>query len=207
MMASAAVLAAQHFPCKVTDWEGHPAIDRTWRAWKVEFCQAHIRRQRQLQASGGGKPLGGAHTILPAPASSIVQLGTALNNLTLAAANDTTVLQQLTAANLALTATNVALATANKLLLDSLVKLQATKPSMPGTPCPSTKPCPGNYCWTHGFLVNQTHTSATCSCKATGHQDDATVSDRMGGSQKDKAVAHTLHLTVWDSKFTHCRQF
>ena len=29
MMASAAVLAAQHFPCKVTDWEGRPAIDRT----------------------------------------------------------------------------------------------------------------------------------------------------------------------------------
>ncbi len=40
MMASAAVLAAQHFPHKVTDWEGRPAIDRTWRAWKVEFRQA-----------------------------------------------------------------------------------------------------------------------------------------------------------------------
>ncbi len=32
MMALAAVLAAQHFPRKVTDWEGRPAIDRTWRA-------------------------------------------------------------------------------------------------------------------------------------------------------------------------------
>ena len=28
MMASAAVLAAQHFPCKVDDWEGLPAVDR-----------------------------------------------------------------------------------------------------------------------------------------------------------------------------------
>jgi hypothetical protein len=46
MMASAAVLAAQHFPRKVMDWEGRPAIDPTWRAWKVEFCQAHIKRQR-----------------------------------------------------------------------------------------------------------------------------------------------------------------
>ena len=42
MMASAAVLAAQHFPRKVTDWEGHPAINHTWRVWKVEFRQAHI---------------------------------------------------------------------------------------------------------------------------------------------------------------------
>ena len=32
MMALAAVLAAQHFPRKVTDWEGRLAINRTWRA-------------------------------------------------------------------------------------------------------------------------------------------------------------------------------
>jgi hypothetical protein len=46
MIASAAVLAAQHFPQEVREWEGRPAVDRTWRAWKVEFRQAHIRRQR-----------------------------------------------------------------------------------------------------------------------------------------------------------------
>ena len=32
MMATATVLAAQHFPREVTDWEGRPAIDCTWRA-------------------------------------------------------------------------------------------------------------------------------------------------------------------------------
>jgi hypothetical protein len=116
MMASAAVLAAQHFPRKVTDWEDRPAINRTWRAWKVEFRQAHIQCQRQLQASGGGEPLGGAHTVLPAPPGTIDCLGTVLNNLALAAANDNMVLQQLTAANLALTATNAALKAANKML-------------------------------------------------------------------------------------------
>jgi hypothetical protein len=54
MIASAAVHAAQHFPRKVDDWEGLPAADRTWRAWKVAFRLAHLKRQRQLQASGGG---------------------------------------------------------------------------------------------------------------------------------------------------------
>jgi hypothetical protein len=29
MMASAAVLAAQHFPREVDDWKGLPAVDRT----------------------------------------------------------------------------------------------------------------------------------------------------------------------------------
>ena len=44
MMALAAVLVAKHFPRKVDDWEGLPAIDRTWRAWKVAFHLAHIKR-------------------------------------------------------------------------------------------------------------------------------------------------------------------
>ena len=152
MMASAAVLAARHFPRKVTDWEGRPVID--WRAWKVEFRQAHNRRQRQLQASGGGEPLGGAHTVLPAPAGTINSLGTALDNLALAAANDTTVLQQLTAANLALTVTNALLMAANQKLSESLTKLQATKPGTPGTPLTSKKPFPVNYCWTHSHCVS-----------------------------------------------------
>ena len=57
MMASAAVLAAQHFPREVDDWEGLPAVDCTWRAWKVAIHLAHLKCQRQLQASGGGEPL------------------------------------------------------------------------------------------------------------------------------------------------------
>ena len=88
MMASAAVLAAQHFPREVDDWEGLLAIGRTWRAWKVAFRLAHIKRQRQLQASGGGEPLRGTHSVLPAPAATIDRLGTALDNLALAVAHN-----------------------------------------------------------------------------------------------------------------------
>jgi hypothetical protein len=134
MMASAAVLAAQHFPHEVDDWEGLPAVDRTWRAWKVAFCLTHLKRQRQLHASGGGEPLGGAHSVLPAPAASIDRLGTALDNLALAAANDTTVLQQLTAANLALTTSNATLTAANKKLSEALAKVPTTTPRTSGTP-------------------------------------------------------------------------
>ena len=152
----------------------------------MEFRQAHIQCQRQLQASGGGETLGGAHAFLPAPPGIIDRLVTALDNLALVAANNTTVLQQLTAANPALTETNAALTAANKKLSEALAKLQATKPSTPGTPLTSNKPFPGNYCWTHGHRVSQTHTSATCSGKAAGHQDMATASNTMGGSEKNK---------------------
>ena len=91
MMTLAAVLAAQHFPREVDDWEGLPAIDRTWRAWKVAFRLVHIKCQRQLQATGGGEPLCGTNSALPAPTATIDHLRIALDNLALVAANDTTV--------------------------------------------------------------------------------------------------------------------
>jgi hypothetical protein len=188
MMASAAVLVAQNFPREVDDWEGLPAVDRTWRAWKVALRLAHLKRQRQLQASRGGEPLGGAHSVLPAPASTIDRLGTALDNLALAAANDTTVLQQLTLANLALTTSNAMLTAANKKISEALAKVLTTTPHTPGTPRPPNKgkPFPGNYCWTHGHRISQLHMSATCNNKAEGHKDTATSSNTMGGSEADK---------------------
>ena len=194
MMASAAVLAAQHFPREVDDWEGLPSPSRTWVAWKTAFRLAHLKRQRQILASGGGEPLGGAHGVLPAAAPAIGRLETALDNLALAATNDTAVLQQLTAANLVLTATIATLTATNKKLVDAgrgrgtpAGGTPAGKPAEGGR---STKtPHPGNYCWTHGHRISREHTSATCANKATGHRDDATAANTFGGSEKDKGWA------------------
>jgi hypothetical protein len=61
MMALAAVLAAQHFPHEVDDWEGLLPMSRTWQAWKVAFCLAHLKRQRQIQALGEANPLAVPH--------------------------------------------------------------------------------------------------------------------------------------------------
>jgi hypothetical protein len=107
-MSMAAVLAAQHFPCEVDNWEDLPTSSCMWQAWKVAFCLAHLKRQCQLQALGGGKPLGSAHTVIPTVPPAIDHIGAALKNLALATLNDTTILQQLMAANLALTASVLA---------------------------------------------------------------------------------------------------
>ena len=176
MMASAAALAAQHFPPEVDDWEGLLAIDHTWRAWKVAFHLAHLKCQRQLQASEGGEPMVGANSALPAPAATVNRLGTALNNLALAAANDTTVLQQLTSSNLALTTSNATLTAANKKLSEALAKVMgvlppATTPGTPGAPRSGNAPFPSNYCWTHSHRCSQHRTSGMCGNKAKGHKD------------------------------------
>ncbi len=67
----------------------------------------------------GGEPLGGAHGVLPVAGLAIERLEAALNNLALAATNDTAVLQELTAANLALTATIGTPTVTNKKLVDA----------------------------------------------------------------------------------------
>jgi hypothetical protein len=180
MMALAAVLAAQHFPHEFNDWEGFPGATCMWQAWKVAFRLAHLKHQRQLQALGGGKPHGGAHAMIPTFAPTIDPISKVLENLALAALNDTTVLQQLTAAKLVLTALVASLTAANKKLADTLVRnkgivapaTMATPAVAPAPPkaCLATRFFPGNYCWTHGHRVNQTHTSATSTCRAPGHK-------------------------------------
>jgi hypothetical protein len=56
------------------------------------------------------------------------------------------------------------------------------KPKSTGVPhVPNT-----NYCWTHGYRVNSTHTGATCPRPNKGHQTAATRSNTMGGSTLTK---------------------
>jgi hypothetical protein len=50
------------------------------------------------------------------------------------------------------------------------------------------------YCWTHGTSSNKKHSSVTCHHKALGHQDSATSTNKMGGSEKIWTAA--------DSKFS-----
>jgi hypothetical protein len=58
----------------------------------VAFLLAHLKRQHQLQALGGGKPLSGTQTVIPTAAPTMDRIGKALENLALAGLNDTTVL-------------------------------------------------------------------------------------------------------------------
>ena len=40
------------------------------------------------------------------------------------------------------------------------------------------------YCWSHGVTNGEHHTSSNCSNKKQGHQDNATILNRMGGSTR-----------------------
>jgi hypothetical protein len=182
MMASTAVLAMQHFPREVDDWEGLPSTSRTWPAWKTAFRLAHLKRQRQILASKGGEPLGGANAVTPVTGT----MEAALDNLALAATSDKATIQQLTAANLALTTTVATLTATNKKLVDAAAKKKpGAGTGAAKTPDPD-KAVPGGYCWTHGHRVKKSHTSATCTNRAEGHDKKTTSNDTKGGSEANK---------------------
>jgi hypothetical protein len=182
MMASTAVLAVQHFPREVEDWEGLTSTSRTWPAWKTAFCLAHLKRQQQILASKGGEPLGGAHAAIPVNEA----MEAALDNLALAATSDKATVQQLTAANLALTTKVATLTATNKKLVDAAAKKNTGAGTGASKTPDADKPVPGGYCWTHGHRVRKSHTSKTCMNKAEGHDDKATSKDTKGGSKANK---------------------
>jgi hypothetical protein len=88
----------------------------------MAFHLAHLKRQRQILALGGGEPLGRVHGVLPEVAPPTSWLEKALDNIALAATNDMAILQQLTAANLALTTTVTMLTATNKKLVDAAAR-------------------------------------------------------------------------------------
>ncbi len=139
---------------------------------------------------GDREPLGGAHGVLPTdPPAMLNHLEITLNNLVLTATNDSAVLQQLMAANLALTNSVTKLTATNKKLVEAAAKQVPGTPSgtghLPRSGAPN-KSFPGNYCWTYGYKCSKSHTSATCLYPVAGHRKDATLANIFGGSVKDK---------------------
>ena len=118
-----------------------PGEHGKWHSiWPTSNASANYRRQ------GEGGLLGGANSVFPTPATIINCRGTALDNLTLTAANNTTDLQQLKAAKLVLITSNATLTAANKKLSEALAKALATMLGMPREIRPNNKPFLGNYC-------------------------------------------------------------
>jgi hypothetical protein len=92
-----------------------------------------------------------ANNIMSAASPDVMDaLAGSLNNLALAATNDKTALQQLTAANLALTTTVSMLTIANKKLTNTVARFNLPRGGQAGCGGGNRPNAVwGNYCWTH----------------------------------------------------------
>ncbi len=156
-------------------------------AWKTAFRLAHLKRQRQILASGGE----GNHSV-GLTACSLRRLWQSdswrRHSTTLHSPGRMT-LPFSSSSRWPIWLSRPPSACS---LVDAVARAKGTPalgtPAvMPGGGMQSPKtPHPGNYCWTHGSRISKEHTSATCANKATGHHDDATAANTFGGSDKDK---------------------
>jgi uncharacterized protein YfeS len=240
-IATKSVKLAGDYPDEMDKWDGKADNEKTWTEWKAHFGLAwktKDRKERLLNSQTQGQPFGGATPREPAPTNQLYGgIANALDNLSLAATNDTTLLggvaenqvtidanlKEMAAAMTSLakshdrvTKDNIKLREENNAYRKKLGLKEAEKPTyaekaaaQAGTTAsgianygekgdikPSFKleyykgmPYPttwrrGFWCWSCGF--GTTHNSPDCKWQADGHKKEATRSNNMGGSTRNK---------------------
>jgi hypothetical protein len=174
------------YPGACRAWQSRAIADKKWAQFKIDFATAHreFRLIKQTAQQSGFHSANmmieqGRYESMNETAESIAQLVTAT-------ASDRGTVATLTTTNAKL-ATQLEAAHA---LIAHLKSEIATlkikiKPVWQGKR-PTRTTNNDSYCWSHGYQVTKSHTSATCNVRKTGHQETATKIDTMGGVQWGK---------------------
>jgi hypothetical protein len=186
--------------CK--EWRKKAPLAKTWATFKAFFATEYHDLKEQQKVNVQGNKFHNANAAIEA-----IDIGTALDNLALAATADRDIVTQLTAANHQLTLAvkqltdqlQRALATNTTLVnkLGNPITTPATTPKIDNRPgrAPFDRAAweasldPNGYCWSHGYRVVHGHSSQNCKTKLQHHNDNATRADIQGGSTKGKDKA------------------
>jgi hypothetical protein len=167
-------------------WQSRAIAGRTWAQFKIDFATVHREfwlTNQTAQHSGFHSAnmmiKQGRDELMKDTAEAIVQLATA-------AASDRGTVATLTTTNAKLATQLEASHAIIAQLKNEITTLRSKiKPAWQGQrPVKTTNNA--SYCWSHGYQVAKSHTSATCNMKKSGHQDAATKGNTMGGVQWGK---------------------
>jgi hypothetical protein len=164
-------------------WQSRVIAGKTWAQFKIDFVTAHreFRLTNQTAQQSGFHSANmtieqGHDELMQHTANSIAQLAT------------DTASDRGTVATL--TTTNAKIATQLEVAHAQIAQLKNEIATLTGKiksawqgkqPIKTTNN--DSYCWSHGYQVAKSHTSATCNMKKSGHQDAANKSNTMGGVQ------------------------
>jgi hypothetical protein len=180
--------------CKT--WNRRPVGDQTWPIFKAHFLEA----QREVRLQQQTTQQAGFHANYMQVHEFDAGASEALANLATATAADRQAFAAMVTTNATLTE-QLSTALARLRILEAQVAQLNAFPRAPPTlspqpapyhPLPTAAPAvpaqprPKSYCWTHGYAVAKTHTSATCERPADGHKRNATPANNLGGSQVGK---------------------
>jgi hypothetical protein len=174
------------FPDTCRAWQSRAIAEKTWAQFKLDFATA----PREFRLTNQTAQQSGFHS-----ANMMIEQGRdetmqdtvdAIAQLATATASDRGTVATLATTNAKL-ATQLEAAHAQIAQLKSEIATlkNKIKPAWQGQrPVKTTNN--GSYCWPHGYQVANSHTSATCNMKKSGHQDAANKSNPMGGVQLGK---------------------
>jgi hypothetical protein len=134
--AHSQVFASLHFPEATQEWERLPPASQTWEAWQLKYREANIKRLRLQRANPHS--FGAANNATDAQVDSTA-IALALNNISNAATNDSTLMASLVPQLAAITTH-----------LDSMhqhqgVAFPLSNPPANPPPTPTTTPPPAIY--------------------------------------------------------------
>jgi len=164
--------------CK--DWRKKPDNEKTWEHFKEDFTVAHrdLITQRSIQPNLFQQ----ANAVIEKFQEQTDAILDHVANSTM----DTSTISTLTTQNQTLTE-QLANATTDLLSMKEMVQCLCKEVSeLKGTKKGNANRNKNNksYCWTHGRTRNNGHTSAKCRNQADGHKVEATLDNRMGGSDR-----------------------
>jgi hypothetical protein len=176
-MAYTLVFNTALFPDACRAWKSRAIAGKKWAQFKIDFATAH--REFWLTNQTAQQP--GFHS-----ANMMIEQGReetmqdtvdAIAQFATATASDCGTVATLTTTNAKLaTQLEAAQAQIAQLKDEIAVLKNKIKPAWQGQrPIKTTNN--DSYCWSHGYQVAKSHTSATCNMKKSGHQDAANKSN------------------------------
>jgi hypothetical protein len=163
---------------KLKEWDTKLIANKTWDNFKVFFLVAQTNLLFSQRATASCQGYG--HFAADTP-NTYADISNALVLLAITADLDRAAFAPITTSNQQLTQQ---LADTLNRLGDLEAKLDKSSNVEPTRRrgLPQNK----NYCHTHGYIIADTHTSATCNSKAEGHKNTAFRAKIMGCSTKAK---------------------
>jgi hypothetical protein len=158
----------------------------TWAQFKIDFATAH----REVPLTNQTAQQSGFHStnmmIEQSRDESMQETAEAISQLATTTASHWGTVATLTKTNAKLAnqveAAHALIAQLNTKIATLKIKI---KPVWQGQR-PARTTNNDRYCWSHGYQVAKSHTSATCNVRKDGHQENATKVDTMGGVQWGK---------------------
>jgi hypothetical protein len=174
------------YPDACRAWQSRAIAAKTWAQFKIYFTTAH----REFRLTNHTAQKSGFHS-----ANMMIEQGRygsmqdnvkAIVQLATTTASDRGTVATLTTTNVKLaTQLEVAHALISQLKSEIATLKIKIKPVWQGQR-PARTTNNDSYCWSHGFQVAKSHTSATCNVRKSGHQETATKVDTMDGVQWGK---------------------